>query len=133
MTIEKGFNRKYNCPICELRAWLIKRLELNEELPPNETGFLGQLGEEIKSMGFTRGGDWKYCLDSKSGPVIDDKTTNKIPVGVEIPGYGIMTDVCPICGTVYSTHLSRIDAIIKPRLERPGLGGRDGPNPFFSN
>ena len=109
MSIPKGFNKTYNCPICELKAWLIQRLEFVEKPPPILDGFFKQLGDEVKSRGFTRGGEWKFCLDTRAGHVVDDQTSDKIPIGTELPVYGVMTDICPACGTVYATNMVRMD------------------------
>ena len=61
-----------------------------------------------------------------------------IPIGSEVPGYGIMTDVCMDCGCVYATDLTRNDVkksiapaqAIPPNRAQRRRTGKEGPQPI---
>lgn len=90
--MDKDFHRKFTkCPCCG-----------------SEDRFLEQLGNELKARGLARE-DWHFHLDVKQGIVIDKTKEAAIPIGSEIPGFGIMTDICMDCGCIYAIDITRID------------------------
>ena len=81
--MDKDFKRQFTkCPCCR-----------------SEDRFLEQLGGELKARGLARE-DWNFHLEVKQGVVVDPTKEAAIPIGSEVPGYGIMTDICMDCGCV---------------------------------
>lgn len=90
--MDKDFHRNFNkCPCCG-----------------SEDRFFEQLGNTLKERGLARE-DWNFHLDVKQGVVLDPTKQEAIPIGSELPGYGIITDVCMDCGCVYAIDLTRND------------------------
>lgn len=116
--MDKNFHKEFKkCPCCE-----------------SGNRFLEQLGDELKERGLARE-DWSFHLDVRNGVVLDQTKEASIPIGSEIPGYGIMTDICMNCGCVYAVDIARIDAkkSIVPTVQIPPLNraarrrlGQDG-------
>jgi len=123
--MEKDFHRTFTkCPCCG-----------------SEDRFLEQLGNELKDRGLARE-EWSFHLDVKQGVVLDQTKVAAIPIGSEVPGYGLITDICMNCGCVYAIDLTRDDAesSIAPVPPMPNRAQRrrdakDGRliNPFPSN
>ena len=91
--MDKDFHRDFNkCPCCG-----------------SENRFLEQLGNELKARGLARE-EWHFHLDVKQGIAIDQTRAAAIPIGAEVPGYGLMTDICMDCGCIYAIDITRIDA-----------------------
>ena len=91
--MKKDFNRTFeSCPNCG-----------------SENRFFESLGDELKERGLARK-EWSFCFDTRSGPVIDDKSISKVPYGTELPAYGIQVDVCMDCGIMYAPKLARLTA-----------------------
>lgn len=122
--MDKDFHRTFTkCPCCG-----------------SENRFFEQLGQELKDRGLGRE-EWNFHLDVKQGIVVDQQKAATIPIGSEIPGYGIMTDVCMDCGCVYAVDLTRADAkksiapappLVLNRAERR-RDSREGGLPFSTS
>ena len=90
--MDKDFHRTFTkCPCCG-----------------SEDRFLEQLGNEMKDRGLARE-EWSFHLDVRQGAVVDPAKEAAIPIGSEVPGYGIITDVCMECGCIYAVDLTRND------------------------
>lgn len=119
--MDKNFHKEFTkCPCCG-----------------SEDRFLEQLGNELKARGLARE-DWSFHLDVRQGAVIDPTKEAAIPIGSEVPAYGLMTDICMSCGCVYAIDITRADVkktlapqppIILNRAQRR-REGRDGGLPF---
>lgn len=122
--MDKDFHREFNkCPCCG-----------------SEDRFLEQLGNELKDRGLARE-EWQFHLDIKQGVAVDPTKEAAIPIGSEIPGYGLITDVCMDCGCIYAIDLTRMDAkksiapqpIIPPNRAQRRRDERAGPTQFGIN
>jgi len=102
----EAYSKEFKCPVCELKAWLIVILKIDEPYLPPLEGFFEGIVKEMKESGMVKG-DWAFSLDSKEGPVADDRLLGSLPIGSEIPGYGFVTDICPECGCIYTRMLRR--------------------------
>ncbi len=90
--MDKDFHRTFTkCPCCG-----------------SEDRFLEQLSNELKERGIA-GENWSMGYDVRQGIVVDKTKEAAIPIGSEVPGYGIMTDICMDCGCVYAIDLTRND------------------------
>ncbi len=90
--MEKDFHREfYKCPQCG-----------------SEDRFLEQLAGEVRERGLAEK-DWKFHFQIVEGVVVDQTKAAAIPIGSELPGFGIMTDICMDCGCIYAVDLTRID------------------------
>jgi len=90
--MDKDFHRTFTkCPCCG-----------------SEDRFLEQLGNELKDRGLARD-EWNFHLDVKQGIVLDQTKEAAIPIGSEVPEYGLITDICIDCGCVYAIDLTRND------------------------
>ena len=125
--MDKDFNRTFTkCPCCE-----------------SDNRFFEQLGQELKERGLARD-EWHFHYDVKEGVVVDQKKEAAIPIGSEVPTFGIITDVCMDCGCIYAIDLRRGN-IKKPapiaappnRAQRRRVGSDEqGPgliNPFSTS
>lgn len=90
--MDKDFHRTFTkCPCCG-----------------SEDRFLEQLGKELRERGLARE-EWNFHLEVKEGVVLDKTKEAAIPIGSEVPGYGLMTDICMDCGCIYAVDLTRND------------------------
>ena len=90
--MDKHFHREFKqCPCCG-----------------GEERFFEQLCNELKAKGWARE-EFHFHLDMSRGVVLDKTKEATIPIGSEVPGYGIMTDICMNCGCLYATDLMRND------------------------
>ena len=90
--MDKNFHRTFTkCPCCG-----------------SEDRFLEQLGNELKDRGLARD-EWNFHLDIRQGVVVDQTKEAAIPIGSEVPGFGLMTDICMDCGCIYAIDLTRND------------------------
>jgi len=90
--MDKDFHRTFTkCPCCG-----------------SENRFLEQLGNTLKERGLARE-EWNFHLDVKQGHMVDPTKEAAIPIGSEVPGYGLITDICMNCGCVYAIDLTRND------------------------
>ena len=108
--MDKDFHRTFTkCPCCG-----------------SEDRFLEQLGNELKARGLARE-DWNFHLDVKQGVVVDKNREAAIPIGSELPGYGIMTDICMDCGCIYAIDLERrvAEKTIDPNMPNRAQRRRD--------
>ena len=88
--MDKEFTRQFTkCPCCG-----------------SEDRFLEKLGDELKERGLTRD-DWKFHLDVRKGVVVDKTKEAAIPIGSEVPEYGLITDICMDCGCLYAVDITR--------------------------
>lgn len=122
--MNKDFHKEFKkCPCCG-----------------SEDRFLEQLGNELKARGLARE-EWNFHLDVKQGVVLDRTKEAAIPIGSEVPGYGIMTDICMNCGCIYAVDITRNDVkkSIAPAGQTPpnrgqrrrdARGGIEPGNPF---
>lgn len=124
--MDKDFTRQFTkCPCCG-----------------SEDRFLEQLGNELKARGLARE-EWNFHLDVKQGVVVDQTKAANIPIGSEVPGYGLITDICMDCGCVYAVDITRYDveksipptSAIPPNRAQRRRDSRDGGliNPFSSS
>lgn len=91
--MDKDFHKDFKkCPCCG-----------------SEERFLEQLGNEMKERGLASD-KWSFHLDVKRGVAVDPAKVDAIPYGSEIPGYGLMTDICIDCGCIYAINITRIEA-----------------------
>jgi len=119
--MDKEFTRRFTkCPCCG-----------------SEDRFCEQLGNELKERGLARE-EWNFRLDVKEGVVVDKAKADAIPIGSEVPSYGIMTDVCMDCGCMYAIDLTRMDVkkpppppsvLLPNRAERRRMDRGDSPQP----
>ena len=119
--MDKDFHREFTkCPCCG-----------------SEDRFFEQLGNELKARGLARD-EWGMHLDVKQGAVLDQTKEAAIPIGSEVPGYGIITEVCMDCGCVYAIDLTRSDVkkqvapqqMVPPNRAQRRRKGREGPEPI---
>ena len=90
--MEKDFRKKFDlCPVCG-----------------SDRQFLKELGDELKERGLARP-EWNMRYDSRQGIVFDQDRQTIFPIGISLPGYYIMTDICMDCGTVYAVEMGRIE------------------------
>ena len=102
----------------------------------SEDRFFEQIGNTLKERGLARD-EWNFHLDVKQGVVVDPTKEIAIPIGSEVPGYGIITDVCMECGCVYAIDLTRNDVkkqvapqqLIPPNRAQRRRTGREGGPP----
>ena len=91
--MDKNFKKSFTkCPCCG-----------------SEDRFLEQLGDELKARGLARP-ECSFHLDIRQGVVIDQAKEAAVPIGSEIPAYGLVTDICMNCGCIYAIDLTRSDA-----------------------
>lgn len=117
--MEHEFEKKFpKCPCCG-----------------SEERFLEDMGKELKERGLARE-EWDSHLDVRRGVVVDQQKEATIPIGSEVPTFGIVTDICLKCGCIYATVLVRQNTkkpapIIAPpnRAERR-RDAREQPPPF---
>lgn len=117
--MEKNFSKEYQCPVCALKAWIIKAMKLTVPLP-DDTPFFGELAQELKDRGIARP-EWVFCLDVKQGVAVDPAKEQSIPIGSEMPAYYYETDACMECGCIYAKKLVRGSAKkgIQPAPQKP--------------
>ena len=90
--MDKDFHKSFTkCPCCG-----------------SEDRFFEQLGNTLKERGLARE-EWAFHYDVRQGHVVDPTKAEAIPIGSEVPGFGIITDVCMECGCVYAVDLTRND------------------------
>ncbi len=108
--MNKDFKKEFkNCPVCSLRRWIIKLMNLPDKPPEANIRFFEDLANELKARGIARP-QWNYALDSKQGVVADPEKLAGVPIGSELPGWAFETDICSECGMVYATKLERLKA-----------------------
>lgn len=61
-----------------------------------------------------------FVYDEQVGVVNDKEVFKQIPMGTELPGFGLRTDICTNCGCIYAIKLGRLKAEKKPNLLVPG-------------
>ena len=120
--MDKDFHKEFTkCPCCG-----------------SEDRFLEQLGNELKDRGLARE-EWNMHYDIRQGVVLDQTKEAAIPIGSEVPGYGIMTDICMDCGCIYAIDLTRSDVkksiaplppMMPPNRAQRRRDHRDGGLPF---
>lgn len=89
----------------------------------SEDRFLEQLGNELKERKLARD-EWKMSWDFRQGVVIDQQKAAGIPIGSELPGYIVATDICMNCGCVYATSLTRVSGKISLAPPQPLMPNR---------
>lgn len=122
--MDKDFTRQFTkCPCCG-----------------SENRFFEQLGNELKERGLARE-EWNFHLDVKEGVVVDRSSEAAIPIGSEVPSYGMMTDVCMDCGCMYAIDLTRMSVkkpppppqMILPNRAQRRRDAREDGQPFGRN
>ena len=119
--MDKDFHREFKkCPACG-----------------SENRFLEELGNELKERGLARE-EWIMHLDVREGHVVDQVKEAAIPIGSDVPAFGIITDVCMDCGCIYAIDLTRIDkkkSLPSAQPIPPGRSQKGKPiiNPFSSS
>lgn len=69
--------------------------------------------------------EWMFFYDQKQGPILDRLKDPMLPIGTEIPGFYIATDICMNCGCVYAIRIESRPlkkSIVPPKLEVPPFG-----------
>lgn len=97
----------------------------------SESRFCETLANELKRAGFARK-EWKYGFDFRQGVVVDQAKEKAIPIGSEVPGFQITTDICIDCGIVYAVDIKSYPVkkqLPPPKIQLPGQGFND---PRFS-
>lgn len=120
--MDKKFSRDYECPVCSLKAWLIKVLGLKEE-GSEKLPFFSTIVQEMKLNGLCPP-DWGFAYDAKRGGVCSEDMLKSAPIGCELPAYDLQTEICAVCGTVYAKHLARGAIKKKPGLSLPNRAMR---------
>ena len=116
--MDKDFHREFTkCPQCG-----------------SEDRFFEQLANEVKERGLARE-EWTMHLQMETGVAVDKSREASIPIGSELPGFGIRTDVCMDCGCIYAIDLTRMDAkksLPPVQIIPPGVSQKGRPviNPF---
>lgn len=54
--------------------------------------------------------EWTLYMDKREGPAFDLNRIILLPVGIKVPGFLILTDICMDCGTIYAVQLRRLEA-----------------------
>lgn len=108
--MDKDFHKEFTkCPVCALREELAAILGKPElKLGDGSGRFLEQLGNELKARGLARK-EWNFHLDVRRGVVLDKTKADAIPIGSEVPSYGIITEICMDCGCAYAIDITRGD------------------------
>ncbi len=70
--------------------------------------FLNELTKELKDRGMARP-QFQMRYDNRQGPVFDERMTTIMPIGISLPGYRVVTDICMDCGTIYAVELTRLE------------------------
>lgn len=70
--------------------------------------FLKELGKELVERGLARP-DFAQRYEMRTGVIADQNKTVLIPIGIKLPGYHIVTDICMNCGTMFAVELRRIE------------------------
>ena len=116
--MEKDFSKQFTkCPSCG-----------------SEDRFFELLGQTLKDRKLARD-EWNFHYEVKQGFAVDQQKAAAIPIGSEVPGYGIVTDVCMNCGNIYAVDLSRLDVKksiaaappLNPNRAQRRRDGREGP------
>ena len=84
--------------------------------------FFETLAKQLKELGYARE-DWGFYFNSISGVVLDKAKEASIPMGAEVPGFEVYTDICLDCGTIYAVRLVSGEAkkaVIPPKITLPG-------------
>jgi len=69
-----------------------------------EETFMNEVSELLKKKGWVKP-EMKAFFDIKEGTLIDPSRLATIPVGSNIPGFQIASDICVQCGTFYAKSL----------------------------
>ena len=100
--MEHEFEKKFDkCPCCG-----------------SEERFFEEMGKELKERGLARE-EWDFHLDIRQGLVVDQQKEASIPIGSEVPKFGLVTDICLECGCVYAPVLVRTNSKKPPPLAVP--------------
>jgi len=90
--MDKNFSKQFTkCPCCG-----------------SESRFLEEMAKELKERGLARE-EWSFHYDIRQGAVVDRAKEASMPIGSEVPGFGITTEICVNCGCVYAIDITRID------------------------
>ena len=111
--MDEVFSKTFTkCPVCELKAWLMEMLEVGGEKPSGTNFFFDQLSQEAVKRGLAKEG-WKLVMELKEGAAIDPNRAVILPIGAKVPAYGVMTDVCMDCGTVFALKLQKGQSLVQ--------------------
>lgn len=109
----------------------MEKTELKFEKCPacgSKERFFEGLCQQVKDSGFASEG-FEFYLNSLNGVVLDQSREKSIPVGAEVPGFEVYTDICLGCGTIYAVKLLSGGAEKRVAPTKLALPGRDIP-PF---
>lgn len=127
--MEKTERKFEACPVCKLREELAEILGKPElKLGDGKGRFFESLEQELKDLGFARG-EWIFRFQNPSGVVVDNAKEASIPIGAEVPGFEVETDICPDCGMVYAVKL--VSGGAKKALPPPKIVMTSGEMPHF--
>ena len=87
-TKENGWSKEFlKCPSCG-----------------SDQRMFEQIGKEMKERGLLPQDEF-VCFESRQGAMVA-----KLPIGAEIPAFGVATDFCSECGCFYAVRLERTNA-----------------------
>lgn len=105
--------------------------KFNKEFPTcpacgSTNRFFESMAQELIDSGLADP-NFKAALSIAKGAVVDKTREASIPIGAEVPGWLIVTDLCLDCGCIYAVHIEENPAkkqIVRqpPKLVRPDQG-----------
>jgi len=78
------------------------------------------LADSLKERGIARE-EWSISWDVRQGVVVDKEKEANIPIGSEVPGFLVKTDICTNCGCIYAIEM-RTDPVKKTIVPGPPPG-----------
>lgn len=75
----------------------------------SEAKMFEQMGQELKERGLSKD-EVKFYYDMRNGALANQEMLAKLPIGGEIPAFGVATDICLDCGCIYAVRLERQNA-----------------------
>ncbi len=105
--MDKDFHKEFTkCPVCS-----------------SEDRFMEQLGYELKDRGIARP-EWNMRWDARQGVVADSQKMAALPIGSELPGYVVNTDICMDCGCIYAVDITRLNGKVGLAPQQPSQPNR---------
>ena len=108
--MDKEFHKTFDhCPACG-----------------SDQQFCKELGEELRERSLARP-EFIMRYDMRQGVVVDQNRAAPMPIGINLPGGSITTDICMDCGAVYAVDIQRIEG----RTQAAPLPTGNKPLPAF--
>ena len=90
--MDKDFNKTFTqCPNCG-----------------SPDRFMESLGQELKDRKIAND-KLQTFFSQVQGTLLDQRMTDRIPIGSSLPGFIVATDICTECGTIYAVKLIRTE------------------------